>query len=704
MAIIGNIRKHSGLIIVAVGIALAAFVLGDFVRQNPNQANVVGEVNGEEITYREFSVKVDENLDMEKQNRQQESLTPAEAYRVRNRTWDQMVYRIIMDEEFDRLGLTVTSDELFELVQGRNPHQFILQYFTDPQTGQYNPQLVLNYLQNLDQMDPEARQQWVNFEQAIKRDQLQKKYNTLVANGYYIPDQIAQMLYEQQQNNAQIRFVAQKYTDIPDSLVTFDEQDLVDYYEENKFRYKQEPSVNLDYVVFEVQASEEDHKEIREEVYEIFEDFKTTGPENIPMFVNSTSDNRYDSSWYMQGELPVRMDSIMFNSEVGQMVEPYMEDQAYHMARLMDIAYRPDSLKASHILVNYRGAMNAREATRTAAEAEEIADSLYNVVSGNPSVLEEISAEISDDPSARQNQGDLGWFADQTMVYPFNEAVVNAQVGDIELVQSPFGFHIIKVTGKKEPVKKVQVAIIDRAIEPSNETVQDIYTEASVFAGENPTQEQFENAVTEMGLSKRSAPNVSAMSNMIPGLDNPRPMVRWAFDEEVKEGNVSPVFDLGDMYVVAVLKERRTGKYRDLEEVRGNIEGFVVRNKKAEYIKEKMNQVSGNIYQIAGALNTQVDTAQVNFEAGSINRYGREPQVIGRVFAMEPGVVSEPIQGNSAVYKVIVDEFQDLQEIDNYQPYTRPLITSFERRVQNNGVYEALEAEAEIEDNRVSYY
>lgn len=187
MAVIGKIRKHSGLIVIVVGIALAAFVLGDFVKSGPSRSNNVGEVNGEEITYQEFSNELEQNIQIEKQNKQKENLTAQEEYGIRHRTWEQMVYDIIMNEEFDKIGLDVSPEELFELVQGQNPHRFILQYFTDPNTGQYNRQQVLQYLQNLDQMGPEAMNQWINFEKAIKQDRLQEKYSTLITKGYYLP-------------------------------------------------------------------------------------------------------------------------------------------------------------------------------------------------------------------------------------------------------------------------------------------------------------------------------------------------------------------------------------------------------------------------------------------------------------------------------------------------------------------------------------
>ena len=175
MALIGNIRKHSALLVIVIGVALAAFVLGDFVKGKPRSTADVGEVNGEEITYQEFNRKFEENIESEKQNQRKENLTAEENFDIRQRTWNQIVYNIIMGEEHDELGLAISSDELFEQVQGKNPHRYILQYFTDPETGQYSPHLVLNFLKQLDQMKTADVQQWLNFERAIKDDRLSTK-------------------------------------------------------------------------------------------------------------------------------------------------------------------------------------------------------------------------------------------------------------------------------------------------------------------------------------------------------------------------------------------------------------------------------------------------------------------------------------------------------------------------------------------------
>ena len=198
MAIIGRIRKHSGLAVIFVGVAIAAFVIGDFGKKRVKGTNDVGSVNGDVITHADFNSKVEEMIQMQKDNNPNEKITDDQTYNIRQSTWNNMVKEMIMAKEDDQLGLTVSSDELFDQVQGKNPHRYILQYFKDPKTGAYDPSMVLNYLKNLDQMEPKNKEQWIRFEKAIKDDRLQTKFNNLISKAYYVPKAFLQKEYQNQ--------------------------------------------------------------------------------------------------------------------------------------------------------------------------------------------------------------------------------------------------------------------------------------------------------------------------------------------------------------------------------------------------------------------------------------------------------------------------------------------------------------------------
>ena len=707
MAIIGTIRKHSALAVILVGVAITAFIVSDLFsgkRGGSNKVPPIGMIAGEEITYTEYNRRVEDNLEIQKTNQNKESLTQQETFDIRQSTWSQYLNEIIMGKEYEKLGLGVTTDELYDLVQGPRPHNLIRQYFVDPNTNQYNPQLVINFLQNLDNMQPEVRKQWLNLEKYIKDDRLSQKYQTLVQKGYYVPGAFAEMDYTNKKKNAEVRYVGIRYTTIPDEEVTLTDKDYEDYYNKNKYNYEQEASRDLDYVIFDVVPSAEDRSSTREAAYQIYDDFRQA--EDFMTFVNSTSDKRYDSTWYKKGQLPVRIDSIAFNSEVGTFVPPYEENNVWHMARLMDIQSRPDSMKAEHILVAYSGAMRANESiTRSKADAEKRADSLLAIVKADKTRLQALAMQLSDDGSAKQNNGDLGWFADGSMIGPFNNAVLNGNVGDVVLVETGFGYHIVKITGKKDPVKKVRVAIVDRDIEPSSKTFQDVYAQASTFAGSNNSADKFETGVESLGLNKRQATYLREMSNNIPGIDYPREIIRWAFSKNVRIGEVSPVFDIGGAYTVAILTKVREKGTMPLEQMKENLKSFVLNEKKAGIISDKVNKISGDIYQIAREFSTNVDTnLNLTFSARNIPGFGSEFQVIGDIFALKEGDQSGPIQGNGGVFVVKVARFYEPASPANYNANRDQMLGAFKSRLSGNPMFTALQKKAKIEDNRQQFF
>ena len=357
MAAIGNIRKHSTLLVIVIGVALAAFVLGDFAKGGGGSRNVnVGEVDGEEVTIMEFNSEAEKNIDATMQQQQKDRLSSDEIFSVKDQTWNEIVHRIIMDKEYESVGISVTPDELFDLVQGPTPHPLIIQYFKDPNTNQYNRNLVVQYLQNMETLPESAKQQWVRFEKYIKDDRLRSKFNTLISKGYYVPAELASMNYAEQNDKANIEYVAAKYIDINDSLFNPTERDFQKYYDENKENYKQKASRGIEYVIFNIVPSAEDVQLAENEMQQITVELKET-PDPL-RFVKVNSDKPIDTSWFAEGQLPVQIDSIMFNSEIGTVSKPYKLNNVLNVARLMEIGNRPDSMRASHILIAYTGAFN----------------------------------------------------------------------------------------------------------------------------------------------------------------------------------------------------------------------------------------------------------------------------------------------------------------------------------------------------------
>jgi peptidyl-prolyl cis-trans isomerase D len=722
MAVIGRIRKHSGLLIILIGLALAGFVLQDFFRKGGNggKSQIFVKIEGDKINKLDFDQKVDEQTKRYLQQTKKENLTSAESFQIMTSTWDQYEKDLIMQKEYEELGLAVdhgkaikpgiSSEELNDLFFGKYPHPYVVQNFTDPNTGVLNKQAIQNYLNNFDQLTDEQKTEWTQFEQGIKDDRIKTKYNNLISQGYYIPKVFLKRMADDASKSAKLLCVGVKYQAISDSAVKVTDEDYTKFYEAHKYEYEQEKARDLDYVIFEPVPSQEDLKKIAEKANRTYEDFQKVESADIENFIKANSDVPYDSVFFSKGKLPVKLDSLMFASKVGTITSPYVENNVYNIARLVQIQNRPDSIKASHILIAYKDAPNPMEnITRSKDQAKKTIDSILAIVKKDVAGFANMAMVKSDYPTAKKDAGDLNWMADGDINFKFfYDSCLNAKVGDVKIIQSSMGYHVLYVTGKKEPVKKVKVAIVKQDIKPSSETVNKFQVQASEFAGANRTTEQFNKTITDKGLNKRSAQFVKEMDYTIPGLESSRDLIRWAFDEKTEKGMVSEqVFDNSGLFVVALVVEKREKGIAPLEQIKTYLEPLVKREKKADQLIEKVKTASNNtkdIYQIASKLNVTVDTVdQLTFSAYNFPKYGPEPELIGTIFTMKKNDLSAPIKGKMAIYEVLLQDMVTPATAANTDMIKMQTVSYFKSRVENE-VFRAIKDKTEIEDNRIFYY
>jgi peptidyl-prolyl cis-trans isomerase D len=703
MAVIGKIRKHSVLLIVVIGVALAAFVLGDFATGTGRQQTFyVGNIAGQDITITDFNRLFEENLEATRRQSQNDRIPQEEITRIRENTWNQLMQEMIMNKEYENLGIVVTPEELFDMVQGPNPHFAIIQNFTNPETGQYDRELVVRYLQNLDQMPQANKDQWMIFEKFLKEDRLRNKYQNLIIKGYYIPNAFAKLSYEEKNDKVSGELVGVRFSTVADSLIKPTDKDYKAYYERNKVSFERQESRDIEYVVFDVVPSERDMSAAEELVKGMMQEFAAT--DNIAGFVNANSESRYDSTWFGRTDLPVIMENDLFEAETGSIHGPYFDNGAYKIARLVDITSRPDSMRASHILIAYDGAMRS-EQKRTKDEAKAKADSIFNVVKRSPSKMADLAKTLSDDPSAAQNNGDLDWFRDGQMVPQFNQYVLDNKVGSLGLVETDFGFHIIEVTGKKDPAKKIRVAIITHQVTPSTLTYQEVFAQASRFATQSKTREQFEASIENLGLNKRIGNALRSTTYTIAGMQNARQVVRWAFDSNTGIDDVSTIFDLDNMYVIATLTKIQEKGIPPLEEVKDMMEPQVKNLKKGEYLVERMKPFASDLSQLATAFNTEVsELTSVTFETRNLAGFGNEPIALGELFALRPAAISQPFAGNNAAFVLKMNDITKSSERSNYDATRNELSSAFEQQIRNNTAYRAIEKASKIEDNRLLFF
>ena len=707
MAAIEKIRRRSGLLIAIIGLALLAFVLQDLFQSTGRHREFnVAVVDGEKIPYKDFEDLKNKNLENMKRS-YGNNLTSAQTYSVYNNTLEQMIKDHIMTKEYDALGINVSADELYDQFVGEEPHQWVVQNFSDA-NGNFNRPMVESYLQNLDNFPIETRNQWIEFENAIKENRLETKFNNLVKASYFVPAKLAQKYYENKNVKASADIVALRYASIPDSTVVVTDQDNKKYYEENKFRYETDETRGIEYVVFEIKPSQEDRQDALEFVSALKEEFTNT--DNVANFVNANSDARYDSTWMGRTDVPTVIESVIFDNgnQPGFVFGPYFDNDAYNLVRIVDLQNRADSLKASHILIPYAGALRSEDTITTKERAQAIADSIANVLKKNvkkPELFAELATRFSSDKGSVEKGGDLDWFTDGVMVPTFNEFVMNNPVGQIGVVESPFGYHVIKVTGKTEMLPKARLAVLRHDLSFSTKTYQDVFAQANKFVTENRTYDKFNAAIEEQGLTKRSMPKMNAATYQITGIDNPRQIVRWAFDDKTKKGDISSIFELDNMFVVAALTDVVPEGYAPLSIVTEQSKYHILNQKKGEIAVEKMKACGTDYDRMVKELGAEQTTvSDVNLEGRVLGNFGVESDIIGTILGMKEGEVAGPIAGNSSAFIVKNVKIQEAPATTDFSTILRDKTSQFNNKVLNNAVYNALKNISKIEDNRARFY
>ncbi len=700
MATLQRIRNRAGLLVaVIIGMAIFAFVLQDLLSGGKTafarSKFTFAEIDGNSVQYDEYTARVEKLAEYYRLRMEQTSLDEQTMESIREQTWQDMVREYITQDEYRELGISVSPDEMMDMVQGRNPHPVIRSLFSDPQTGILNRTFLVQFIRTMNE-DPSGTQKtiWIYLENEIMKDRAFSKYNNLIRKGLYITDLEAENNSQETGRRMDFRYVVKRFTAIPDSAITMTENDLQKYYRDHEKEYKQDATRDLEYVVFEILPSENDDRLAAEWINKMKSEFETI--EDPVSLVGMESDLPFDDMNYTDGSLPEIINDFMFSSSEGAVYGPYYEESSYRMARLVEIGYLPDSVHARHILLQPD---NNTDAAGLAA----LADSLQNVLTGGGNFAN-LARLYSTDGSAQEG-GDLGWFPEGQMVKPFSDSCFYGKTGEIFQVQTQFGIHLIEVLAKSSKVKKVKVVYLSRNVEPSSETYQNVYSQAVKFAGLNNTYEKFNTSVSEQNLTKRYANDITASQKTITGLEQPRALIRWAFEAELHDIS-EEIFEIGNKYVVGAVSGIREKGIAPIDQVRTEIELEVKKNKKAELISEEFNASVAsvqNIDELASEMGlTVVDANNVNFASVSVPSAGIEPNVIATASVLAPDQLSQPVNGNNGVYVIVVSNIIDPAETELVSQKSR--MASLRESQANYEAFEALREAANIKDNRAKFF
>jgi peptidyl-prolyl cis-trans isomerase D len=688
MAIIGKIRERSFLVLIIIGIAILAFVLTDLfsAKSNGQQAPPsIAEINGQQISPQEFEYKVQKGYENYQKQTKQE-LDERTKSSIRESVWAEMSSDILVGEQLEELGINVTSKELMDLVSGDNPHPQVRQAFTDPNTGQFNPNAVIQFLQNLDN-DEATKAQWVDFEQALKRNHRMDKYNTLVKKGIYTPSALANVKYNENNGALAFKYVYKPYTAIEDSAADLTESEISSFYKKTKSEYEQKASRKIAYAYFPIVPSSDDQAEAKQWADRMYGDFKTNS--NDSTFVNANSDAGFIPVYYSELNAPVGVDTTLWDQDSAYVAGAKLIGSTWSISKVKAIKMAPDSVKARHILISSQ--------IRTRELAEKTADSVMMALQGG--VAFDSLVVLSDDEVSAEKGGDLDWFAEGMMVKPFNDAAFTAEIGEYKKAESQFGFHIIEVTEKLEDVKKIQIATITREVLPSKATYADLFNQANSFSINVADMESFAAELTKNNLQQRSA-ILNESDNLVQGLDASRDLARWT--QDAKEGDVSEAKDVDGAFVVAIVENVDAEGFSTLGKVRNRVEFLARQEKKADMLSKELVDAS-EISELATKTGLTVENVNVTFASPSIAGIGLEPKVVGAAWSLTPGQLSQPIAGNNGVFVVSVDK-----KVDAGEPNLSEIRLSESRgiaaKVDNGAVYNALKEKADLIDNRTKFY
>ena len=703
MAILGKIRQRSIFLILVIGLALFAFVIsGAFGNGSgdtgPNEP--IGIVNGEEIPLETFRLLVD-------QTERTYGYTTLQAVQT---VWNQFVRNELFQKEFDVLGIDAGKDQIEQVVSSTESIITDARFINE--AGFFDFGLFADFIAQMRDTNPQAYETWKQQEAGIIASARESIYFDLIQSSTAVTDQEAKTFYHLEADNVDLNYVQIPYASLADSLFTIKQSEVKAYIKDNASKYEREASRSLQYISFLEQATEEDQTVIRNGLEGLADDrveyndvskltdtilgFKNT--KNLTDFIDRYSEESFDSIYSSKGRLPAEYAEILYNLGEGEVFGPYRDINTLKLSKLLD-RKEDANIRASHILIAYQGAERAQpNVTRTKAEAKALANNLLRKVRRDSDRIGALALQNSDGPS-RNTAGDLGFFSEGDMDDKFFEFANKSRVGAVGLVETPFGFHVIKVTDKQD---LVLLASVSREIVPSDQTSNRIFKDATQFEMDAGKGEFA--AVAEASIfNVRTVNQVAQLDENLPGLPEQRNIVQWAFNEDTKVGEIKR-FNLsyGGYAVVQVTAAREKGLAAP-EEVLLEVTQAILKEKKAAQIIAN-NKAISSLEDLAAKNGLEVVNAlAVNQKSGTLVGAGFEPYIVGAAFSLKEGGTSKLIEGNNGVYLLQLTAKKIAEDLEDYSDYARQL-TNQGREGLGAAIVEALETSAEIEDNRALYY
>ncbi len=653
MAVLEKIRVRMGVFItVIIGIALLSFIVDAQTLQSAismfTSKYDVGEMNGKAISYQEFQKKIDYFTKIQQMVTGQASLDEQGQEMVNESAWQDLMGEYVLIPSIENAGIGVGEEELLDLTQGTSISPVLMreQSFMG-QDGSFDRNKLVEFVKAIPQDESgNLATYWSFLEKSIKNDQMFTKYISLLDKSTITSPVEMKRVIAENNTTSDVSFVMQPFGFMPDTTVTVSQQEIKDYYNKNKAKFDMKASRDIDYVVFEVIPSAEDIKLAKEDIEKVYEEFTTTT--NLKSFLARNSEKQLSDYLFKQGELASispALDSFAFSAPLTAVLPVFQEGNTFRAARINAIKSVADSVFVEHILLDN----SAPEVAMAKA------DSLIKLIDGGAD-FQTLAAENSLDKNPNVAPGELGWMT-QLMKLPGLDTCFTAPLNKPLKVATSYGLHIVKASKRTAPVKKVQIALLEKSAVASKQTFQDYYSKANELASKaDGKMEQFQAAVKEMNLSVVPAVGIEEGAKTVATYKNARPISRWIY--EAKKNDVSQIISIDNKYffVVAVTGVREAG-IQPFDAIKDNIKTVLQMEKTNEKffqsVKEKLAGTN-SIETVAEILGTTV-SKQSGISFGAMGAQSMDPVFIGAATSAPENKLTGPVKGNLGIYLFNVD-------------------------------------------------
>ena len=720
MAIIGKIRDKSWLILIIIGGALVAFILGDYQKGSTGNESKYGfgTVYGEKVNIEEFNEAVNIATENSRRTAQQQQQAPKPVDKAA--VWASFVDNVLLEREYEALGISVSDDEFDAYLYGREGFDVIpelAQGFTDSITGLFNEKLLQARIEEMESSDdPAVQKQWVDSKDYYINRRKQEKYFAILSQGIYVTDLEAKDEYVSQKEIKSVSYVVERFNSIKDKDIDTSEPKVKAYFEANqtdkKYENKQ-ASREVKFFDITIKPSDDDVKRFDDELVKMQNGLKASTNDSLYVIKNSemkffssiaTFKSDKDEKAKNGMTYPDDLDSVIKSSSIGDIVGPFEQDGSMKIAKV--IGFNGNLLSARHTLIAAQ-----RTDTLAVAKARKKVDSIMPIL--NQSNFGDFVTKYSDDPGSKDKGGKYEDFMDYEMVPEFSNFAKEEPIGEIGYVQTDYGFHIMEALERK-PANEPVLAIIQKTLKPSLETIdvkeQEVYDllyklDEKLGANEDAAAkiELFDTIVSKAGYTSRPI-NIQENSPKIYGFTSKfaeDKILKLAFDTEAKLGDLvsAPIKDK-ERYVIAILSSIKNKGEANYNDIKPTVKKDYIQAEKAKIISLKMANVKSLATLAKSLKGASVQKAEVTFGNPQITGTGFEPEIVGALFSgLKDGQITVPLIGKSGVYVAQLEKTVKAPQAANYLVEQDKLLKAARNSIQGAAT-KALVKQADVVDNR----